>query len=90
MKQTLSIVGVLSIVALLAVCLYARLRWDLSGRCNCDHECEPRKAHIINPDGTQEHRPLTPDEEEQLRPMTMEEFEAFKAELRKQLEARNK
>ena len=48
----------------------------------------PSKVHIIHPDGTQEHRPLTPDEEEQLRPMTVEEFKKFQDELRKEMEAR--
>jgi len=43
-----------------------------------------KKVHIINPDGTQEHRPLTPDEEEQLAPMTEEEFAAFVEWLRTQ------
>ena len=65
-------------------CRYCNCESTCPGQCakKC---CEPRKAHIINPDGTQEHRPLTPDEEEQLRPMTVEEFEKFKNELRKHL-----
>jgi hypothetical protein len=51
---------------------------------DCPTPDDTKKAHIVNADGTQEHRPLTPDEEEQLAPMTEAEFIAFQQWLKTQ------
>lgn len=62
--------------------------------CACENckggDCEcvtTKKAHIVTPDGKQEHRELTPEEEEQLRPFTEDEFEELKNEIRKHEDA---